>query len=296
MRRFLTRFALTGILAILLMAVVLHLLAKAAPGCTVCAAAGERPLVIAHQGGDGERPSNTLLAFENAVQAGADMLEMDVHATADGVLVLSHDEALGRLTDGSGLIKEKTLAELQTIDAAYNWSPLDDGAEYPYRGQGVQIPTLAEVFDAFAGMPMNIEIKQAEPPIAQLLCAEIRAAGMSERVLVASFRQTALEEFREVCPEVETSLGEDEVRDFFYRHLAFFGNSFSPGGLAVQVPIEREGWTLLTPRFVRTAQRRGMDVHAWTINDEAEMRALIEMGVDGLITDYPSRLRALLDE
>lgn len=296
MNRFWPRFLLTGIVAFGLMIIVLHLMAKAAAGCQVCAAAGARPLVIAHQGGDGERPSNTLLAIAHAVDSGADMLEMDVHASADGVLVLSHDETVDRLTDGTGLIKEKTLAELQALDAAYDWSPLDGGSEFPYRGQGVQMATLAEVLAAFPGVALNIEIKQEEPPIAQALCRTLEEAGATQRVLVASFRQAALDEFRRVCPQVETSLGADEVRDFFYRHLALFGHSFSPGGVAVQVPIAREGWTLLTTRFVRTAQRRGMDVHAWTINDEAEMRMLIDMGVDGLITDYPSHLRALLDE
>jgi glycerophosphoryl diester phosphodiesterase len=205
-----------------------------------------------------------------------------------------HDETVDRLTDGTGLVKEMTLAEVQALDAAWDWSPRDDGAEFPYRGQGVRVPTLAELFAAFPQMPMNIEIKQAEPSISRALCEEIVQAGMTRRVLVASFRQATLEEFRTICPDVATSLGEDEVRDFYFRNLVRFGASFSPQGVAVQVPIERSGRTILTPRFVRSAQARGMDVHAWTINDEAEMQALIDMGVDGIITDAPTLLLELL--
>ena len=91
-----------------------------------------RPLVIAHQGGDGLWPSNTLFAFEHATELGVDVLEMDIHMTKDGVLVVSHDETVDRLTDGTGLIKEMTLSEVQALDAAYDWSWLDDGAEFPW--------------------------------------------------------------------------------------------------------------------------------------------------------------------
>ncbi|MGL4649993.1 MAG: glycerophosphodiester phosphodiesterase, partial [Caldilineaceae bacterium] len=288
-RQFWIRFLVTGLIALLVVVVAMHLTANRSPGCSVCDRAGERPLVIAHQGGDGERPSNTMLAFEHAAAMGVDMLEMDVHATADGHLVLMHDDSVDRLTEGTGLIREMTLAEFQALDAGYDWSPLDDGAEYPYRGQGVHPPTLAEVLRAFPDMPMNIEIKQETPSIAAALCSALAQAGKSDQVLVVGFRQSVLDEFRRVCPAVETSLGEDEVRDFFYRTLAFFGATFSANGVAVQVPIASEGWTILTPRFVRSAHGRGMDVHAWTIDDPVEMQQMIDLGVDGIITDQPAR-------
>ena len=246
-----------------------------------------RTMVIAHQGGDGVWPSNTLFAFEHAADLGVDVLEMDIHMTKDGVLVVSHDETVDRMTDGEGFIKEMTLSEVQSFDAAYDWSPLDDGAEYPYRGQGITIPTLESVFEQFPEYRMNIEIKQAEPSIARPFCNLIRTHKMEGRVLVASFSDEALVEFRETCPEIATSGSRGQVKTFVYMHLAFLGRLYPPIFSAVQVPIENSGITILTSRFVNVAHARGLWVDAWTIDDPAEMRALIEIGVDGIITDRP---------
>lgn len=251
-------------------------------------------MVIAHQGGDGLWPSNTLFAFEHAAELGVDVLEMDIHMTKDGALVVSHDETVDRLTDGEGLIKEKSLAEVQSYDAAYDWSPLDDGAEYPYRGQGIVIPTLESVFERFPDYRMNIEIKQAEPSISQPFCELIRKHGMEDRVLVASFNDEALVEFRETCPEVATSGSRGQIKPFVYLHLAFLGRLYPPNFSAVQVPIENSGITILKSRFVKVAHARGLWVDAWTIDDPAEMRMLIEIGVDGIITDRPDLLMEVL--
>jgi glycerophosphoryl diester phosphodiesterase len=253
-----------------------------------------RTMVIAHQGGDGLWPSNTLFAFEHAAALGVDVLEMDIHMTKDGALVVSHDETVDRLTDGEGLIKEKPLAEVQGFDAAYDWSPLDDGAEYPYRGQGITIPTLESVFERFPEYRMNIEIKQAEPSIAQPFCDLIRKHGMENRVLVASFNDEALVEFRETCPEVATSGSRGQIKPFVYLHLAFLGRLYPPNFSAVQVPIENSGITILKSRFVNVAHARGLWVDAWTIDDPAEMRMLIDIGVDGIITDRPDLLMEVL--
>ncbi len=253
-----------------------------------------RTMVIAHQGGDGLWPSNTLFAFEHAADLGVDVLEMDIHMTKDGVLVVSHDETVDRLTDGEGLIKEKTLAEVQGFDAAYDWSPLDDGAEFPYRGQGITIPTLESVFERFPEYRMNIEIKQAEPSIAQPFCDMIRANNMQDKVLVASFKDEALAEFRETCPEVATSGSRGQIKPLIYMHLAFLGRLYPPNFSAVQLPIEDSGITLLTRRFVNMAHARGLWVDAWTIDDPAEMRMLIDIGVDGIITDRPDLLMEVL--
>lgn len=253
-----------------------------------------RPLVIAHQGGDGLWPSNTLFAFERAAELGVDVLEMDIHMTKDGTLVVSHDETVDRLTDSKGFIKEKTLAEVQSFDAAYDWSPLDDGAEFPYRGQGITIPTLASVFERFPDYRMNIEIKQAEPSIAQPFCDLIRKHGMEDKVLVASFKNEALAEFRETCPEVATSGSRGQIKPFIYMHLAFLGRLYPPNFSAVQLPIEDSGITLLTSRFVKVAHARGLWVDAWTIDNPAEMKMLIGIGVDGIITDRPDVLMEVL--
>lgn len=249
-----------------------------------------RPMVIAHQGGDGLWPSNTLFAFEHAAALGVDVLEMDIHMTKDGVLVVSHDDTVDRLTDGEGFIKEMSLAQVQGFDAAYDWSPLDDGAEYPYRGQGIAIPTLESVFERFPDYRMNIEIKQEEPSIAKPFCDLLRKRHMENKILVASFKDEALAEFRETCPEVATSGSRGQIKPFIYMHLAFLGRLYPPNFSAVQLPIEDSGITLLTGRFVKVAHARGLWVDAWTIDDPAEMWMLIDIGVDGIITDRPDLL------
>jgi glycerophosphoryl diester phosphodiesterase len=253
----------------------------------------DRPMVIAHQGGEGLRPSNTRIAFENAVALGVDVLEMDVHSTRDGALVLIHDDTVDRTTDGSGRVLDFTLAELQQLDAGEYWTP-DDGTTYPYRGQGVRIPTLEEIVTAFPQMKHNIEIKQVEPSIAVPLCKLLRHYGLTDRALVASFHPTAMNEFRAACPEVATSMVEDEIRPFFILNTVFLGSLYRPPGAAFQVPEYSGNLHVLTPRFVRGAQRNNVAVHPWTIDDPADMERFLDMGVDGIITDRPDLMVELL--
>src|SRR5512140_38883 len=163
----------------------------------------QRPLVIAHQGGDGIRPVDTMVAFEHAVEIGADVLEMDAHITRDGKIVLMHDENVDRTTDGTGLIENMTLDDLKQLDAAYQWSN-DDGRTFPYRGQGIQVPTLEELFQKFPDMRYVIEIKLTQNPIDQPLCDLIRKYNMQDKVVIASFHDEAMQRFRTTCPEVAT--------------------------------------------------------------------------------------------
>jgi glycerophosphoryl diester phosphodiesterase len=251
------------------------------------------PLVMAHRGGKGLWPENTLYAFEQAVAMGVDVLEMDMHSTADGVLVLMHDDTVDRTTDGTGPVNALTLEELKALDAGYRWSS-DEGQTFTYRGKGIAVPTVEEVFVAFPTMPMNIEIKQAEPSITKPFCQLIREYGMVDKVLVASFREETIEEFRRECPEVATSTSESEVTVLFVLSKIYLDATYSPAAQAVQVPEYRSDLHVLTPRLVDAAHSRGLDVHAWTINDVDDMQRLVALGVDGLITDYPDRLMDLL--
>jgi glycerophosphoryl diester phosphodiesterase len=250
-------------------------------------------LVIAHQGGDGLWPSNTLYAFERATALGADVLEMDVHSTADGVIVLSHDETVDRLTDGSGLIKEMTLEQLKELDAGYDWNK-DDSTSFPYRGQGITIPTLEEVLTAFPDMRMNIEIKQREPSIVASFCNLLRRHDRERRVLVASFHPDTIEAFRQTCPEMATAATEPEIRPFFVLNRIFLDAVYRPPAEAFQVPEYSGNLHVLTPRFVRGAHNHNINVHVWTVNETEDMRRLLELGVDGIITDRPDRLLTLL--
>ena len=250
-------------------------------------------LVMAHRGGRRLWPENTLYAFEHAVELGVDVLEMDIHSTKDGVLVVIHDHTVDRTTDGAGAVQGFALAELEELDAGHNWTA-DEGQSFPFRGQGLAVPTLDEVFVAFPDVPMNIEIKQVQPSITAPLCQMIRERGMTERVLIASFDTDTIREFRRACPEVATTSGEDEVRIFFALNQVFLGAIYSPPAEALQVPEYSGDLHVVTERFVNTAHERNMEVHVWTVNDIDDMQRFLNLGVDGIITDYPDQLLALL--
>jgi glycerophosphoryl diester phosphodiesterase len=251
------------------------------------------PLVMAHQGGDGLWPGDTLFAFEQAAALGVDVLEMDAHLTQDGILVLIHDETVDRTTNGSGLVEEMTLAELKQLDAGYDWTS-DEGVTYPYRGQGITIPTLEEVFQAFPSYPVNIEIKKTAQSMAGPLCDLIRKYEMQDKALVASFHDERMAEFRETCPEVATSGSRGEVTKFVILNYAFLGGLYSPAELAVQVPEKDSGILIVRPGFIRGARSRNIQVHIWTPNTREELQKFVEMGVDGLITDRPDILLEML--
>ena len=280
---------------VLLVAAVLILLAMIVqPRPTHPFFAGKPPvLVIAHQGGDGLWPSNTMLAFTKAVALGVDVLEMDVHSTADGVFVLSHDDTVDRLTDGSGAIKEMTFAELQLLDAGYRWSD-DEGETFPYRGQAITVPALEEVLIAFPRMPLNIEIKQQEPSIVAPFCQLLRRYGREDEVLVASFHPETMKEFRQECPGVATSGTEAEIRPFYALNRIFLDAIYAPPADAFQVPEYSGGLHVATARFVAGAHAHNVQVHVWTVNETDDMQRLLDVGVDGIITDRPDRLLALL--
>ena len=251
-------------------------------------------MVIAHQGGELLRPSNTLASFDHALELGVDVLEMDIHQTADGVIVLLHDDTVDRTTDGSGVIKEMTFVEIRALDAGYYWTD-DDGQSYPYRGQGIVVPTLEEMFQRYPETRMNIEIKQETPSMVRPFCQLIHDYNMEEKVLVGTFHQATIDEFREVCPDVITSMVEPEIQLFVGLNTALLSALFQAPGSAFQVPRTSSlpligEVDVVTERFVRIAHSQNIQVHVWTINETAEMERLIGLGVDGIITDRPDRL------
>ncbi len=285
-------FVLGAILAIIGLA---RFTAQPAPAHPWFNPFNQYPLVIAHAdtGGTSPWPGDTILFLENAAALGVDVLEMNVNMTGDGQIVLNHDITVDETTDGTGVISDMTLAEVQALDAAYDWTQ-DDGATYPYRGQGVVMPTLEEVFQTFPDYAMIVEIKQEAPSMAQPLCDLIRQYGMETKVIVPSFSDLAMGEFRAACPEVATAASTGEVKQFVYLSFAFLGNPVTPPYYAMQVPIESAGITVITSGFVANAHRRGLQIHAWTINDPNDMRMLIDLGVDGIMTDRPDVLLELL--
>jgi glycerophosphoryl diester phosphodiesterase len=291
MRRKVGRFLLGLLLVLVVFLGIAALLARPVPSHPYFD--GDQVLVMAHRGGRGLRPENTLVAFQNAVALGVDVLEMDLHSTSDEVIVVMHDDTVDRTTDGSGPIHDYSLVELRSLDAGYHWSA-DEGVTTPYRGLGIVVPTLEEVLSGFPGILMNIEIKQSQPSIVAPVCQLIRDHGMVDRVLVASFDYDTIKAFRSACPEVATTAGENEVRLLYGLSLAYLGGLLSPGAEAVQVPEYFGNIHVLTQRFVDAAHGRNLEVHAWTINEVADMQRLLDLGVDGIITDYPDRLLGLL--
>jgi glycerophosphoryl diester phosphodiesterase len=254
----------------------------------------DKPLVFAHQGAENLWPSNTQFAFQHAAELGADVLDMDMHMTRDGALVLMHDQTVDRTTNGTGAIRDLTLDDVKRLDAGFRFTA-DDGKTYPYRGQGLTVPTLEELFKAFPDKRFGIEIKQTEPvPTAKRFCALIRQYNMQDKVLVSSFSQQNMDAFRAECPEVATSATENEVRLFYVLFRLGLSDLLTPVYNSFQVPEESGGIHLLTPRFVAATHRRGLAVQPWTINETEDLKRILALGVDGINTDNPDRLFALL--
>ncbi len=262
----------------------------------------ETLIVFAHRGERGHFPENTLLAFEKAARYDINALEVDIHITRDGVPVVIHDETVDRTTNGQGRVCDLTLAELKVLDAGYHW-PYDqppenqpDSAEraYPFRGQGLTIPTVAELFEAHPDLWINIDIKHHSAEIIEPFVRVIREHDMTDRVFVGSFDDRTLDQFRQACPDVTTGASASEVRRLVLLQKIGLSRFAGDLGRALQIPVRYGPIRLVTPGLVEAANRIGVGIHVWTVNDEQEMRELIDMGVDGLITDYPGRLIRLL--
>jgi glycerophosphoryl diester phosphodiesterase len=233
------------------------------------------PVAFAHRGGASEVPENTMPAFEHAVRLGYRYVETDVHATADGVLLAFHDDVLDRVTDRTGVISElpwRTVAEARV-----------DGLE--------PIPLFEDLLGAFPDLRVNIDPKHdaAVEPLAEVL----RRCGAVDRVCIGAFDDLRLERVRELLPGVCTSLGPVGTLQ-----LGMAATGQEVGDLpspCAQVPPSYGDTEIVTEAFLAEAHRRGMQVHVWTIDDRDEMARLLDLGVDGIMTDRPAVLKELLE-
>lgn len=242
---------------------------------------------IAHGGGQGHAPPDTLEALRLADQMGADVLEIDLQLTKDGVLILHHDGTLDRITNMKGPIAGKTWAELQQADSGYH--TVINGQSF--RGKGIRIARLEQAFTQFPQRRWVIEIKNDNEAASTRLCNLISQFNETEKVIVASFHDGAMKTFRKACPKVATAYSGDEVRLFLIAsHLRLSRFVRSPG-LALQIPTQAAGFDLTNEHFVRTAKSRGLKVQYWTINDPEEMGTLMKAGADGIMTDYVDRVQ-----
>ncbi len=268
-----------------------------------------RIVAFAHQGGSFEGPSSTLWAIERALATGATAIELDVHATKDRQIVVCHDESVDRTTNSRGEIKDFTLAQIREMDNAYWWiegdavTPDRPADEYQLRGRApadrsLGIATLEEIAVAFPGVPLNLDIKRTAPevePYEQLLADELRRLGRTNSVIVASFSDAAIQAFRAIAPEVLTSAATAETASFYFAtrdHLALPELPIC----AFQVPASFGDITVVDEAFVAAAHGAGIAVHVWTINDVDEMARLVELNIDGIITDTPTPLVRLLKD
>ncbi|MEV0189848.1 glycerophosphodiester phosphodiesterase [Kitasatospora purpeofusca] len=240
------------------------------------------PLAFAHRGGDLGRPENSLAAFEAAVALGYRYLETDVHATADGVLVAFHDSRLDRVTDRTGVLAElpwRTVREARI------------GGTEP-------VPLLEDLLDAFPEARFNIDVKAA-PAVGPLVEA-VRRTGAWDRVCVGGFSDARLAAVRAAAgPRLATSLGPREVARLRLRSLAGplgRGGGAPWAGTCAQVPERHKGIRVVDRAFVRAAHRLGLQVHVWTVDDATRIRALLDLGVDGIMADRIDVLRDVLRE
>jgi glycerophosphoryl diester phosphodiesterase len=281
-----------------------------------------RVLNIAHQGGEIEAPSNTLYALKTAKAKGADVLEIDVHATADRELVVLHDETVDRTTNGTGRVDAMTLSEIKELDAAHWFVPGcgtchgQDEDAYALRGYATgerklngrmkdfvpndfTVPTLREVLETFPDDLINIEIKSTAPqtaPYEQVLAELLAEFDRTDDTIVVSFLDHAVEAFKLYAPSVHTATATGETAAFWASAQGPLPGAPNPRYQALQVPIELDGIPVVTPEFVEKAHANWLAVHVWTINDRAQMEALLEMGVDGIMTDRPTLLEDVLAE
>lgn len=248
-----------------------------------------RPLVIGHRGCAGEAPENTLRAFELGLEQGADILESDVRLTRDGVPVLIHDAGVNRVTDGTGPVMDHDLDSLRELDAGHRF---EAAGGHPYRGRGLRIPTLEEALARFPRARFNLELKADVPGMAERSIDVVDAAGAGERVLLAAESGTLMDAIhRELDARgVPAACGASGPDVLAFLRAALDGKPPPPGPMALQVPAEFRNRPLVTAEFVAHAHLHGLHVHVWTINEPAEMERLLDLGVDGVITDHPARL------
>lgn len=268
-----------------------------------------RILNYAHQGGAKEAPSSTMYAFATAVNNGAHALEMDVHATSDGHLVVCHDATVDRTTDARGRIADMTLVQLRTLDNAYWFVPGMECSfeaelvDYSMRGHVRRDPTLGiatlrEVLEGFPHVYLNLDIKETYPTVPGYetsLGELLREFGRTDDVIVASFHDVALQRFHAIAPEVHTSLGPAGTTALWqYVNQDGERPSFDAHQVAVQPPDMLGSLRVVDDRFVQAARELGLATHVWTIDDEAGMQLQLGFGVDGVITNRPRVLAEVM--
>ncbi|HEX8697382.1 MAG TPA: glycerophosphodiester phosphodiesterase [Myxococcaceae bacterium] len=253
-------------------------------------------LHISHRGGALLAPENTLPAFRMAVERyRTQMLELDVHLTRDGEVVVAHDETLDRCTDGSGRLAALSFAELQRLDAGFRFTT-DGGNTFPFRGQGVRIPTLREVLRAFPGLRINMEMKTQQQGTEDVLYKVLREENALDLVCMGSEHDTVAERLVARMPDACHFYPRDALASYVMTLMSGEQPYVDPRYAVLDMPVYFGGMRLISSDFLRATAAAGKWVNVWTVDDPAEMRLLISEGVGGIMTDRPDLLRQILDE
>ena len=248
------------------------------------------PVAIAHRGSRLLWPENTMVAFSGAVSLGLRHLETDLHLTSDGVLVCHHDLTVDRTTDGSGRVSDLTFAQLSTLDAGFRHVGPDGHA---FRGTGVRVPALEEAVLAFPEVSFVVDLKT--DGLIEPLLRLIERLGLHDRLIVGSFSDRRLDEFRDMSRgRVATSTGAASSRSWLM--ASRIGRGVRGEARALQLPARSRGVRVVDRRLLGAAHARGLQVHVWTVNATSEMIELLDLGVDGIITDRPDLLKQVLLE
>jgi glycerophosphoryl diester phosphodiesterase len=247
---------------------------------------------VSHRGGSLIAPENTLVAFRQAIDRHhTDQLEMDVHLSRDGVVVVHHDDTVDRTTDGQGPIADLTMAEIDTLDAGYRFSS-DGGKTFPFRGSGVRIPRLADVL-ASTEVPIMIEIKAPGDESRRAVAEIARRAGAVDRLCLGCWKDEFAERLAGEMPEVAMVYPERAAQAFVM--AAIMGKPSPPTPYDVlALPVRHGEMPLYDPRIVGAAKAASLPLQLWTVDTEEEMRRCLTAGVDGIQTDRPDLLRRLM--
>jgi len=251
------------------------------------------PWLVAHRGGSLLAPENTLAAVDRAAALGADAIETDVRLTRDGAVVLFHDQDTSRLLGTAGTVEERSLAELQRLDAGACFTP--DGASFPCRGRGLAVPTLAEALERHPGMRFNVDAKSEDPELARALAEVVAAARAEDRVCLGSFLDAQAERLGALLPRCARFLPQQAAACHVAAARAGAPANSCPGGYDLADLPHRLGQVVVVDAaVVAHFHGLGIPVHVWTVDEEAEMRELLTLGVDGIVTDRPDVLRRVL--
>jgi glycerophosphoryl diester phosphodiesterase len=251
-------------------------------------------LVFAHRGASKENPENTLPAFMRAAELGVDYIETDIRFTKDERFVLIHDNLINRITNGSGNVADYSMDELKVFDAGYFFSN-DSGKTYPFRGKGIKLLSLDELFEAFPNKKFDIDIKDKNPNQIKHLVEIIDKYNAHDRVIAASKYFVNLKALHKECPQITTAFSIFETLSLYTLYKSGFLFLDIPfKGSVLQIPETYGQFKLATRSFIKALHGKGIELHVWTVNNEDDMRRLIDIGVDGIMSDDPALLMKVL--